>query len=110
MSERNNERVEAFRQTTAATSRAIAKRESLEVQFGPGTPIMQDGTLHVPKPGADLAYETVSRVRGEADAMALRLRLIKPRCIRRCPPRSAPRAKSLTCSNNRVVRPSALAA
>jgi cobaltochelatase CobT len=74
MSERNNERVEAFRQTTAATSRAIAKRDSLEVQFGAGTPIMQDGTLHVPKPGADLAYETVSRVRGEADAMALRLR------------------------------------
>ncbi|MAP12406.1 MAG: cobaltochelatase subunit CobT [Gammaproteobacteria bacterium] len=74
MSQRSEDRLESFRQYTAATARAIAKRDTLEVQFGPGTPIMQDGTLHLPKPSAHLEYETVSRVRGEADAMALRLR------------------------------------
>ena len=74
MSQRNEDRLESFRQHTAATSRAIAKRELLDVQFGPGTPVMQDGTLHLPKPGAGLEYEAVARVRGEADALALRLR------------------------------------
>ena len=74
MTQRNDDQLESFRQHTAATSRAIAKHETLDVQFGPGNAIMQDGTLHLPKPGAGLEYETVQRVRGEADALALRLR------------------------------------
>ena len=74
MTMRSDDRLETFRHNTAATARAIAKRDTLEVQFGPGTPIMQDGTLHLPKPGVDLEYAMVCRVRGEADALALRLR------------------------------------
>ncbi|MEM7406601.1 MAG: cobaltochelatase subunit CobT [Pseudomonadota bacterium] len=74
MSQRQDDRLESFRLHTAAAARAISKRETLDVQFGPGTPVMQDGTLHLPKPGAGLEYETVCRVRGEADALALRLR------------------------------------
>ncbi|NKC10873.1 MAG: cobaltochelatase subunit CobT [Gammaproteobacteria bacterium] len=72
--QRGDDRLESFRQHTAAAARAIAKRDTLDVRFGPGTPIMQDGTLHLPKPAADLEYTMVCRVRGEADALALRLR------------------------------------
>jgi cobaltochelatase CobT len=74
MTSRTNDRLEAFRLNTAATSRAIAKREALDVQFGAGNAVMQDGTLHLPRPDGGLDYDVVSRVRGEADALALRLR------------------------------------
>lgn len=74
MSNRNNDKLEAFRLNTAATSRAIARRETLDVQFGAGHAVMQDGTFHLPRPDGGLDTTMVSRVRGEADALALRLR------------------------------------
>jgi cobaltochelatase CobT len=66
--------LEAFRSHTAGATRAIAARGDLEVEFGPDGPAAAGQVLHLKSPGADLAYDEVARVRGQADAAALRLR------------------------------------
>ena len=66
--------VEAFRQVTSATTRAIAADPELEVQFGPVQASLVGSTVNLPTPPRDLAYEEVAHIRGEADAIALRQR------------------------------------
>ena len=66
--------IEAFRQVTAATTRAIAADEELDVQFGPVQAAVVGSTVNLPTPPRDMAYEEVARIRGEADAIALRRR------------------------------------
>ena len=65
--------IEEFRRVTATTMRAISKKD-VNVAFVPdgGSLLGQEARITVP--ARDLPVEDVSRVRGEADSMALKLR------------------------------------
>ncbi len=66
--------VEIFRQKTAATTRAIAHRPDLNVEFVPEAAPAEGSTLRLAQPPAHLPYDEVARVRGQADSAALRHR------------------------------------
>ncbi|MFT5445925.1 MAG: cobaltochelatase CobT [Gammaproteobacteria bacterium] len=66
--------LEAFRQSTSGASRAIARREEFEVEFGADGPMAAGNVLHVKSPGEGLPYSEVARVRGQADAASVRMR------------------------------------
>ena len=65
--------VEEFRRVTAAAMRAIAEREDVQLSFGSEARMV--GTqARLPAPPRDMTENDVAHLRGEADAMALRLR------------------------------------
>ncbi|MGE0256280.1 MAG: cobaltochelatase subunit CobT [Alphaproteobacteria bacterium] len=66
--------VEEFRRVTAAAMRAIAREPELNVAFSPDPPQLRGKEARLPLPARDLPADEVGVVRGEADAMALRLR------------------------------------
>jgi cobaltochelatase CobT len=66
--------VEAFKRHTGATMRAMSARRELTVTFGPDPAGIEGEQVHLPAPPRDLPAEEVAQVRGEADAIALRLR------------------------------------
>jgi cobaltochelatase CobT len=70
----NDGPVEAFRQVTAATMRAVSHEADVQVAFAPEGPAMRGHEARLPMPARDLPPNEVAVVRGEADAMALRLR------------------------------------
>ena len=74
--------VEHFRYVTAATTRSIADDAELEVQFGPSQATLTGNTLTLPSPGHRIDGEEAARIRGEADAVALRRRHHDPRIHR----------------------------
>ena len=65
--------IEAFRRVTGAAMRAIARREDVTVNFG-AEPRLVENQARLPVPSRDLPENEVSELRGEADAMALKLR------------------------------------
>jgi cobaltochelatase CobT len=66
--------LERFKRATAATLRAISRDPEVQVAFTPSAQGLQGKEARLPMPGRDLAYEDVSLTRGEADAIALKLR------------------------------------
>jgi cobaltochelatase CobT len=66
--------VENFKQATAATLRAMSHRDELEVAFGAEPPGIAGTRARIPAPGRILTTDEVAHVRGEADAIALKLR------------------------------------
>ena len=64
---------EAFRRVTAAAMRAIAERDDVTVNFGAEARLV-DTQARLPVPSRDLGADEVAHLRGEADAMALKLR------------------------------------
>lgn len=76
-SEQTN-RVDAFKQATAATLRAIGGQREAEVSFHTGNmpvgPISLAGKIRLPQPSRHLDAEEIERIRGVADAQALRLK------------------------------------
>ncbi|MSP90112.1 MAG: cobaltochelatase subunit CobT [Alphaproteobacteria bacterium] len=66
--------LESFKRATAATVRAIAEREDVDVAFGADQPGLQGMRARLPQPGRELKADDVAQVRGEADAVALKLR------------------------------------
>ncbi|MBL8701295.1 MAG: cobaltochelatase subunit CobT [Alphaproteobacteria bacterium] len=66
--------VEAFRQVTAAAMRAVAHEPELQVTFAPEPAAIRGNDVRLPVPSRELAREEVAIIRGEADAMSLRLR------------------------------------
>lgn len=66
--------IERFKQATGATIRALARCQNLMVEFGRGGTSIASCTVYLPAPSAQLAYSEVMQVRGEADALALRVR------------------------------------
>ena len=66
--------MEIFRQKTAATTRAIAHEPELNVEFVPEASPPDGNTLRLAQPAANLPYDEVSRIRGQADSAALRCR------------------------------------
>ena len=67
-------RIEEFKRVTGAAMRAIAERDDLTVSFAPGQHGLFGTEARLPPPAHELPVEDVSRVRGEADSMALKLR------------------------------------
>ncbi len=75
MAERDpNGRAEAFKRATAGALRAIGGKADVQVTFqaGPGTVV--GNRVRLPQPARSLSGGDVARVRGAADAAALRLR------------------------------------
>ncbi len=67
-------RVEEFRRVTGAAMRAISRVTELNVAFAPGQHGIAGTEVRLPLPPRDLPGEEVAQIRGEADAMALKLR------------------------------------
>ena len=66
--------VEQFKQATSATLRSIAERDDIDVTFSNEPSGITGTRARVPFPSRDLPPEEVAHVRGESDAIALRLR------------------------------------
>ena len=66
--------IETFRRAVAATFRAIAEDPEIEVSYSGEPPAMAGKHLRLPLPSRDLPLQEVAQVRGEADALALKLR------------------------------------
>ena len=71
---RRDTAVEEFRRVTGAAMRAIAARNDLTATFAPGQHGLHGTEARLPLPGRDLPANEVAYIRGEADAIALRLR------------------------------------
>jgi cobaltochelatase CobT len=84
----NESAVEGFRRVTAATMRAIARRTEINVTFAPGQHGLAGNEARLPLPARDLPLAEVAQVRGEADAIALKLRLHDAETHRREAPKS----------------------
>ena len=82
--------LDEFRRVTAATMRAIARRSDIDVAFAAEPPGFRDGEARLPLPSRDLPHGETSIVRGEADAVALRLRHHDPALHARRRPALAP--------------------
>src|SRR5260221_12959088 len=65
--------LEEFRRVTATTMRAISKKD-VNVAFVPDGGSLLGQEARMPVPARHVPVEEVSRVRGEADSMALKLR------------------------------------
>jgi cobaltochelatase CobT len=66
--------LDTFRRTTAATVRAIAERDDINVNYAPRGQGLVGKEVKVTLPARNLPAEDAALVRGEADAAALRLR------------------------------------
>jgi cobaltochelatase CobT len=64
---------EEFRRVTAAAMRAIAERDDITLVYGSEARLV-DNQARLPVPSRDFTEAEVAALRGEADAMALRLR------------------------------------
>ncbi|MGZ0190095.1 MAG: cobaltochelatase subunit CobT, partial [Alphaproteobacteria bacterium] len=65
---------EAFKRNTAAAMRAVAKRVELDVTFGPDQAYTDGKSARLPTPSREMPEGEVAILRGEADALALKLR------------------------------------
>lgn len=70
--------VEAFKRATAATLRAVAESDQIEVAFTADQALLSGRRARLPVPMRNLPPEDVARIRGESDAMALKLRYHDP--------------------------------
>ncbi|MCH7542699.1 MAG: cobaltochelatase subunit CobT [Proteobacteria bacterium] len=66
--------VEAFKRVTGAAMRAISKRKELTVEFAPEPPRVKGAHARLQVPSRDLPGNEVAKLRGQADALALKLR------------------------------------
>lgn len=74
----SEDKVERFRRNTAATMRAISRHDDLTVEFTADESGLAGSEARVTMPSRDLTREEVANARGEADAMALKLRHHNP--------------------------------
>ncbi len=65
---------EIFKRATAATLRAIAEQDDVNVGFGPEPPGLAGKRVKLPNPARDLPADEAAQLRGAADSLALRLR------------------------------------
>ncbi len=70
----NDNPVEAFKRSTAATVRALSHRAEVQVGFSSDPPGLAGQRVRVPVPARDLNPVDVAKLRGAADAVSLRLR------------------------------------
>ena len=74
--------IEELRRLTAAATRAVAEEQALDVQFGGERPALSGSTVRIPRPSRELPYHEVNRLRGHADAIALKVRHHDPQIHR----------------------------
>ena len=78
--------VEEFRRATGAAMRAISERNDLQATFAPGPAALLGSEARLPLPSKSLPAPEVAQTRGEADAIALKLRHHTARVhARECP-------------------------
>jgi cobaltochelatase CobT len=65
--------VEEFRRVTAATMRAIAENDEIQLTFGSEARLVGNNA-RLPAPPRDMKESDVAHLRGEADAMALKMK------------------------------------
>lgn len=65
--------VEEFRRITAATMRAISEQEDIQLTFGSEARLVGNNA-RLPAPPREMSEDDIARLRGEADAMALKLK------------------------------------
>ncbi|MFO0998382.1 MAG: cobaltochelatase subunit CobT, partial [Alphaproteobacteria bacterium] len=68
------DKIERFRQTTAATVRAIAHKDDLTLEFSAEETGLRGTEAVISLPSRDLPVEERANLRGESDAIALRVR------------------------------------
>jgi cobaltochelatase CobT len=66
--------IEEFRRATGAAMRAIAERNDLQASFAPGPAALLGTEARLPLPSKSLPSSEVAQTRGEADAIALKLK------------------------------------
>jgi cobaltochelatase CobT len=66
--------VEEFRRATGAAMRAISERNDLQATFAPGPAALLGSEARLPLPSKSLPAPEVAQTRGEADAIALKLK------------------------------------
>jgi cobaltochelatase CobT len=66
--------VEEFRRATGAAMRAISERNDLQATFAPGPAALLGSEARLPLPSKGLPSNEVAQTRGEADAIALKLK------------------------------------
>ena len=66
--------LELFKRATAATMRALAENDDLEVNFGKGAPTMRGNVVQLPLPNIGCDDDELNAVRGVSDEFALKLR------------------------------------
>jgi cobaltochelatase CobT len=66
--------VEIFKRANAAALRAIAKRADIDVAYAADTAVLAGNQARLPLPSRELPEGEKAQVRGEADAIALKLR------------------------------------
>ena len=82
----NDSPLEEFRRVTSAAVRAVANDPAIAVSFAATQPRVGEKSVALPQPSRALPLEEISRLRGEADSAALRLRYHDERLHRRCRP------------------------
>ena len=71
---KDNTRAEEFKRATAGVLRAIAEVPDVQVTFQPGPSVLSGKRVRLPLPTRALPTPEVAKLRGAADAIALRLR------------------------------------
>jgi cobaltochelatase CobT len=71
---KDNTRVEEFKRATAGVLRAIADQPDVQVAFQPGPSGVSGKRARLPLPTRALPVAEMARLRGQSDALALRLR------------------------------------
>ena len=74
MSNKPSNAIEEFRRATGAAMRAISQRPELQASFAPGPAALLGTEARLPLPAKNLPAAEVAQTRGEADAIALKLR------------------------------------
>lgn len=74
----SDERIEAFRTVTAAAIRALAHRPGLQLVFSREAAGLSGDLVRLPPPSGDASEDGLAVIRGEADAISLRLRFHDP--------------------------------
>src|SRR5690242_13446226 len=77
---------EPFKRAVSGALRALARKPDLEVSFAAERPGMIGGKARLPEPPRQLTRAEAARVRGHADAMALKLACHDPAVHRRLQP------------------------
>ncbi|GAB6054591.1 cobaltochelatase subunit CobT [Magnetospira thiophila] len=88
-------RQERIKRVTAAAVKALAEDRRTEVVFSPGNQNVSGQTVRLPTPTLKVPSEELGRLRGAADAAALRLRYHDDRLHQRLRPKGSDEAEAL---------------
>ena len=85
-----SEALETYKRATAATLRAIAENDELDVTFGKGAAGLRGQNIHVPLPNVGCDAEELNALRGVGDEFALKMRYHDDSVHARNAPRAGP--------------------